>query len=60
MRAKLKPVILTVVSILFWVTVWFVVSYFIDLIFVIPTPIQTAKAFVKLMLNFEFYKTVSE
>ena len=59
MRAKFKPVILTVASILFWLTVWFIVSYFVDLVFVIPTPIQTAKAFAKILISVDFYKTVS-
>ena len=58
MRAKLKPVILTVTSLLFWLTAWFIVSYFIDLVFIIPTPAQTMEAFARLAVTLDFYTTV--
>lgn len=44
-------------SVLFWIAIWYLAAYIVDSIIILPTPLDTLKALFELLLSKNFYIT---
>ena len=56
--SKNKKLIFSVLSVLFWIGVWFLASFLVGNRFFLPSPIHTVIALFELLGTYEFYKVV--
>lgn len=57
--AKYKKLLFALASLGFWLCLWEILARFVDLSFALPTVWETAKAFVALLLQGDFWVTVA-
>ena len=55
MRAKYKKILLSIVSIIFWIALWELSARFVDISFIIPSVSEVAVAFLGLLTTGKFY-----